>query len=264
MDRLTSEAAISLSVYPIAYFGYGLWWLRNSLKMVFEIILKLLDKWLRRGIWLAAYNWSLANARIGDVKITISILRLQRRRVENVPLRFGFLEPTMSTHHSKKVPKPWPGPSSYICHSHLIKYFSSANIPSMGFRSSEYGGKYSNLNPASEKISFSRAVWWKDALSMTRTNFRTGHLLQWWSSCSTKSSKTAASVEPWKTRARTILSCVYAGRIWYLYSLRNRLIWTGVTPTGDQAVRRDPIRLSHPDSLTYTRWYERNSDSLWR
>ena len=79
-----------------------------------------------------------------------------------------------------------------------------------------------------------------------------------------KDSKSAASVEP-------LTKCELA-----LYNLEHMLVVSGtvdpdeiltlglvlVTPSGEQPVRLHPIRLSHPDSSTKTRWHELNSDSL--
>ena len=67
-------------------------------------------------------------------------------------------------------------------------------------------------------------------------------------------------------RRRTITtpSCAYAGNIWYRCSCWNWATCVGVTPRGDQPVRLNPIRLSQPDSSTYTRWYERKADELCR
>lgn len=69
-------------------------------------------------------------------------------------------------------------------------------------------------------------------------------------SWSIKSSKTEASVEPRKMRHIIIPFWVYAGRIWYRSSGRNCDTCRGATPGGDQPVRWNPIRLSHPDSST--------------
>jgi hypothetical protein len=74
------------------------------------------------------------------------------------------------------------------------------------------------------------------------------------STASVNNSTTALSVEPWNTRERSMLSCVYAGSIWYLRPRWNCATCTGATPSGAQPVRLKPIRLSHPDSSTYTRW----------
>jgi hypothetical protein len=71
-----------------------------------------------------------------------------------------------------------------------------------------------------------------------------------------------ASVEPLKIRDRMMPSWVYAGNIWKRWPRWHFDTWTGVTPSGDQPVRLYPILLSHPDSSTNTRWYDRNSDSL--
>lgn len=73
-----------------------------------------------------------------------------------------------------------------------------------------------------------------------------------------------ASVKPRKTRERTTPSCAYAGSIWYLWSRWNRVTCNGVVPRGDQPVRLNPTRLSHPDSSTYTRWYDLKSDRSCR
>lgn len=134
----------------------------------------------------------------------------------------------------------------------------------MGLKSGEYGGRYSNLTPASEHNRLTRSEWWKNTLSIISTDFGSGHLPQCWRSCSINHSKNMASVEP----------LIYGIEKYYPESIParsdNGLRWnlgtcTGATPSGDQPVRLWSARLTHPDSSTKTRWYEWNSDKLcWK
>lgn len=71
-----------------------------------------------------------------------------------------------------------------------MKAFHSAEN-SMEFRS----GEYTNLTPALMHICSICSEWWNDALSITRTDFCSGHFPQCWRSCSMESSKTVASIE---------------------------------------------------------------------
>lgn len=128
------------------------------------------------------------------------------------------------------------------------KGFQLRKKNSMGFISGEWGGRYTSLTPASKHMHLIRSEWWKDALSITNTDLGSGHLPQWWRSCSIKSSKIGASVEPRKTRERSTPSWQYTGKIWYRWPRWNLATWTGVTSSGAQPVRRYLICLSHPDS----------------
>ena len=69
--------------------------------------------------------------------------------------------------------------------------------------------------PLCKHISFTPWDRLNEALSITRIDLAAGYLPQWWSSSSIKSSKTEASVDPWKMRERIIPSWAYVGRIWY-------------------------------------------------
>ena len=161
------------------------------------------------------------------------------------PSALSPLAPTTSKLHLRKFLKSWP---VCFCQFRLTNALSSAKNSSIGFRSGEYGGRYNNLTPAFEHNSLIWSVWWKDALSIIRTDFGSGHLPQWWRSCSIKSSNMLASVAPWKTRDIKMPSWQYAGRIWYRWPRWKRETWIGATPRGDQPVLLKPARLSQPDS----------------
>ena len=153
------------------------------------------------------------------------------------PSALSCFAPTSYTHRRRKAWNPWSGLFPYADQSFLIWAFSSAKNSSMGLKSSEYGGRYSNLTPASAHKVLIRSEWWNDALSITSTDFGSGHLPQCWRSCSINDSKKAASVEPLKIRDIMIPSWAYAGSIWKRWPRWNFETWTGVTPSGDQPVR---------------------------
>lgn len=175
--------------------------------------------------------------------------------------------PTVSCLHSCQVPDRHFGNvllqlrlSSYNCQCRLINAFSSEKNSSIGFKSGEYGGKYTIFTPACEHISSILSEWWKDALSITITDFSYGHLPQCWSSSSIKSLNTKASVEPRKMRDIRSPSWEYAGWIWYRWSRWNLATCIGANPRRDQPVFLKPILLSQPDSSTNKRWCEENSN----
>jgi hypothetical protein len=109
-----------------------------------------------------------------------------------------------STLESQEDPCPWhtlkldiPRPiDKSLCRCCLMNVLISAKSSSIGFISGEYGASFSSLTPASAHIRSSLSERWMEALSMTRTEFGCGHLPQWSSSCSIKSSNATASVEP--------------------------------------------------------------------
>lgn len=49
---------------------------------------------------------------------------------------------------------------------------------SIGFTFGEFGGRYNNITPAFKYSSLICEVWWKDALSVARKDFGSGHLSQ--------------------------------------------------------------------------------------
>lgn len=78
-----------------------------------------------------------------------SIVRLVCRKC---PFVLCFLAPTTSMHYSRKMSNPYSGLSSYTLQCRRMKAFNSAKNSLIGFRSGEYGGKYTSLTPASKHI----------------------------------------------------------------------------------------------------------------